>query len=214
MSKHILAINSDIAKGIVVFGMVGEKCISTTFKIDELEELTDNYIKEHYKHLLDDAYQKGYTDCRNVGEIQAQNNMFDEGVEYCKTQEQNRVWEYAKKIVLNHDDGGLSISELNEIFDCGSIQQVFRKYTISEIIEKLEAYENEHKVDVEIKVGDEVINNTTGTKGILLESETRDLLATVIIPSQRWKTFNSRHSNLTKTGKHYDIEDLLKVMNG
>ena len=64
----------------------------------------------------------------------------------------------------------------------------------------------------DIKVGDEVINNTTGTKGILLEPETQHLLATVIDPNNRWNTFNIRHRNLTKTGKHFDIEKLLETI--
>ena len=64
----------------------------------------------------------------------------------------------------------------------------------------------------DIKVGDEVINNTTGEKGILLEPETQHLLATVIYPNKRWNTFNIRHRNLTKTGRHFDIEKLLETM--
>ena len=186
----------------------------STRTADQFDELNDNYIKHNYKQLLDDAYQKGYTDGKSVSETQAQNNMFNEGVEYGKTQERDRIWEYIKKIVLNHEDGGISIPELSEIFGFYTIQSIFKNYTLQQIIEKLEAYEEEQKANAEIKVGDEVINNTTGTKGILLEPEIKDMLAIVIIPNQRWKTFNSRHSNLTKTGKHYDIEDLLKVMNG
>ena len=52
----------------------------------------------------------------------------------------------------------------------------------------------------------------TKTKGILLEPETEHLLATVIVPSLRWRTINIRHANLKKTGKHYDIEKLLEAM--
>lgn len=63
-----------------------------------------------------------------------------------------------------------------------------------------------------IEVGDEVFDIPTKTKGILLEPETEHLLATVIIPSQRWRTFNASHVNLKKTGKHYDIEKLLEAM--
>jgi len=62
MSRYILDINSDIAKSIVVFGMVGERGISTVFKIDELKELTTDYINEHFGDLQDTAYQKGIND--------------------------------------------------------------------------------------------------------------------------------------------------------
>ena len=59
MSRYILDINSDIAKCIVIFGMVGERGISTVFKINELKELTTDYIKEHFSNLQDMAYRKG-----------------------------------------------------------------------------------------------------------------------------------------------------------
>ena len=146
----------------------------------------ENLVRKDITEQVDDAHRQGLED----------------------------AWEYAKKIVLNPDDGGLGLSELNEIFGFYTLQSIFKNYTVQQAIEKLKAYEKEQKANDEIKVGDEVINNTTGSKGILLEPETKDMLATVIIPSQRWRTFNSRHSNLKKTGKHYNIEGLLKVMNG
>lgn len=62
MSRYILEVNSDIAKSIVVFGMVGERGISTVFKIDELEQLTADYINEHFSDLQDTAYQRGLDD--------------------------------------------------------------------------------------------------------------------------------------------------------
>ena len=76
----------------------------------------------------------------------------------------------------------------------------------------LNKYEPLQKDD-SIKVGDEVINNTTGTKGILLEPETENLLATVIVPNQRCDTFHISHNNLTKTGRHFpQVVELLKAM--
>ena len=71
---------------------------------------------------------------------------------------------------------------------------------------------NPKTMDDKIKVGDEVFNIPTQTKGILIEPETEHLLATVIVPSSRWRTINIRHANLKKTGKHYDIEKLLEAM--
>lgn len=108
----------------------------------------EGLCRKRNQKVVDDAYQKGYTDGRNVSEIQAQNNMFNEGVEYGKTQEQDRIWEYVKKIVLNSNDGGISISELNKIFGCYTIQYVFKNYTLQQIIEKLDAYDNKTWVNI------------------------------------------------------------------
>ena len=88
--------------------------------------------------------------------------------------------------------------------------QVFLKYEGSEVIEKLKAYEE--KQDDKITAGDEVVSKHSGIKGILLEPEIGDTFATVIVPSERWRTHCIRHADLTKTGKHYDIEKLLEAM--
>ena len=164
-----------------------------------LEGLTRKDIMEQ----VDEAYQKGY-DAGIIASsfVDTSDEAYQRGLDY--------AWEAAKKIVLNPDEGGLSALELNEIFNCATIQQVFRKYTLSEVIAKLKACEEKQKADDEIKVGDEVFDIPTKTKGILLEPETEHLLATVIVPSLRWRTINIRHANLKKTGKHYDIEKILE----
>lgn len=213
MSKYVIDLRPDCRVVQQICESDGNVGVGTA-SVGLLDELNDNYINEHFGSLLQDRYDQGYKDGCNVTETQAHDDAYKQGLEQGKAQEQARIWECIKKIVLNHEDGGICISELNKIFGCYTIQYVFKNYTLQQIIEKLEAYEEEQKVNIEIKVGDEVINNSTGSKGILLEPETKDMLATVIIPSQRWRTYNSRYSNLTKTGKHYDIEDLLKVMNG
>lgn len=205
MSKYVIDLRPDCKVVQQICESDGRVSIGSQ-SIVYLEELNDNYVQEHFSTILRDEYDRGYKDGGNVTEIQAHDDVNKQGLE--------DAWEYAKKIVLNPDDGGLGLSELNEIFGFYTLQSIFKNYTVHQAIEKLKAYEEEQKANAEIKVGDEVINNTTGSRGILLEPETQDMLATVIIPSQRWRTFNSRYSNLTKTGKHYNIEGLLKVMNG
>lgn len=92
-------------------------------------ELID--IDEEITQNADEAYQKGAEDGRN------------------------ETWEVARKIALYRDEGGTSILDLTEIFDCCTIQQVFRRYTVSEAIAKLKAYEEKQKTNDEIKVEDE-----------------------------------------------------------
>ena len=146
----------------------------------------ENLVRKDIKEQVDDANRQGLED----------------------------AWEYAKKIVLNPDDGGLGLSELNEIFGFYTLQSIFKNYTVQQAIEKLKAYEKEQKANDTIKVGDEVISSRSERKGILLEPEIGDTFATVIVPSERWRTYCIRHADLKKTGKHYNIEGLLKAMNG
>lgn len=115
------------------------------------------------------------------------------------------AWEAARKIALMDTETSENVTGYFGLF------RIVENLTPMQALEKLKAYE-EQKADDEIKVGDEVVNKTTGTKGILLEPETEHLLATVIIPSQRWGTFYASHVNLKKTGKHYDIEKILEEM--
>lgn len=119
----------------------------------------------------------------------------------------NETWAAAKKIALYHDEGGTSILDLTEIFDCFTIQQVFRKYTVFEVIEKLKAYEEKQKADDEIKVGDEVIDEDDKkfwvtkihngiAEGIMANGE---VTCTYLDVTER-------------TGKHVDIDKILEAM--
>lgn len=96
----------------------------------KIEKIDINNIQKQ----IEEAYQRGVEDGRN------------------------ETWEAARNIALYHDEGGTSILDLTEIFDCFTIQQVFRRYTVSEVIEKLKAYEEKQKAKDEIKVSDEVID--------------------------------------------------------
>ena len=49
----------------------------------------------------------------------------------------NDAWEAAKLIVL---DWGLSKEELLDVFGCWLIHDIFREYTVQEVIEKLNPY--------------------------------------------------------------------------
>lgn len=67
MSKYIIELNTDYAKSIIVFGMMGDKGVFTVFKIDELEELT-SVKKAEYQRGFEDGKKavngKGCEGCR------------------------------------------------------------------------------------------------------------------------------------------------------
>lgn len=124
--------------------------------INNYLSILEGMIRADYQKQVDDAYQrgydKGYADKANNVEVcnkiakDIQDEAYQRGL--------NDAWEAAKKVVLNPDEGGLDIQELNEVFNCATIQQVFRRYTLSEVIAKLKAHEEKQKADEEIKVGD------------------------------------------------------------
>lgn len=125
----------------------------------------------------------------NYGELQ--DEAFDRGL--------TEAWELAR--LIWHDECGVR-SKLG----CVSIQGVFDKYTAQEAIAKLKAYEEKQKADDEIKVGDEVIAPC----------------GKAIVTAFHNKFVNYLYSdgdcgcteleNLTKTGKHYDIQSILEAM--
>lgn len=88
MSKYVIELNSDYIKSIVAFGMMGDKGMSTVFKIDDLENLNSDYINEHYGQLQDDAYQRGLEEgkalsergceeCRYAGSLQGSSPCYN-----------------------------------------------------------------------------------------------------------------------------------------
>lgn len=68
------------------------------------------------------------------------------------------------------------------------------------------------KAKEEIKVGDEVKHNTTEYKGIVTRVSERMNKITVIFKDGSSESYNSEM--LHKTGRHIDIEGLLKQIGG
>lgn len=60
-----------------------------------------------------------------------------------------KAWGIARKIMLSVGDGGMTVSEIEECFDCDDIA----KLSYQEVAEKYEAWTNRRD---EIRVGDEI----------------------------------------------------------
>ena len=145
-----------------------------------LEELNSDYINEHFGDLQDTAYQRGLDD----------------------------AWEAIKKVVLNPDEGGMSVPNLFEIFGNRSMQNVFRNYSASEVIAKLKAYEEKQKADEEIKVGDEVEVLNSGSKYLIAWIAGTSICGF----SHDGITCHLQPSDVRKTGRHFDIDKILEEM--
>lgn len=118
------------------------------------------------------------------------------------------AWEIAKKILLYPSHGGFNATELDEIF--GRTEHLW-ELTPHEAKAKIEAWEAEK----EIKVGDEVEFDDTAN----------DLHRSMYVTSKynntdycgicrNGDTYCVHKSELKKTGRHIDIEGLLKQIGG
>ena len=192
----------------------------------------EGLCRERNQEAVKNAYQRGYKACMQENDFdspctscEAYKRGLEDGkkshggllADASSAEYQRRLddtWAAAKKVVLCADEGGLSIEELNEIFDCCTIQQVFRKYTVSEVIEKLKAYEEKQKASQEIKVGDEVaFHHDDGRPDTVV-------VVTYIgqdgfIDGMDGRGAQYAHKNptkWTKTGRHFDIDKILEEM--
>lgn len=109
------------------------------------------------------------------------------------------AWNLAKKIVLGVSDGGIDANEVLEIFGC-SMYNAMRNLSCEEALAKTEAYEKEK----EIKVGDVV---TTGECSCVI---TRIYNKTVDVMFADGVNGTVEVTKVKKTGKHIDIESLLR----
>jgi len=131
------------------------------------------------------------------------NEAYHRGVEDGRTE----TWEAARKIALNPNENGLSVEELDRIFGCATLQQVFRRYSAQQTIEKLKAYEEKQKADDEIKVGD--IVDWNGDKYIVSYIND-DGFADLIYIECGSTCERISPDCFTRTGKHYDIDKILE----
>lgn len=127
----------------------------------------------------------------------------NENIDVNKTYEMglSDAWELAKKIYHAPCDGGLENSEIEEIFDC-KFGSVTYKYTAEEALAKIEAYEK----GKDIKVGDVVIIDDD-VNAIVIDEISEE---SVFVLTENGCIEKRTKKYLEKTGKHIDIEGLLK----
>ena len=119
------------------------------------------------------------------------------------------AWNVARKVAVETDDGGVSISALYEMFGTESMCMIMKNNTVYDVTDKLKAYE-EKQTDDEIKVGDEVRGINGNEKLIItaIESEYDHC----VVMTKRGGYYTANLSSLVKTGRHFDIASILKEM--
>ena len=191
MSKYIIEIKpeyEDKFKGVMILGAENSNLYVDSNTVDELEELTADYINEHFGELQDTAYQRGLND----------------------------AWEAARKIAdmwtRMDNDELLAIFGITERIGHYTINSLFGKQTANEAIEKLKAYEEKQEAADEIKVGDEV--NWLGDCFIvtrIFQSRTQKEQCDGI-DDDGCVYHDILMDDLEKTGRHFDIASILEDM--
>lgn len=122
------------------------------------------------------------------------------------------AWEAARKII--HMPEGDLLNIFTECYSavCTALQ-VILKYNASEAIEKLKTYEQEQE---EIKVGDEVIPRETEYDTMIVTRLWKDDYDSNCIDAIGFDGRISSFlvSRVSKTGKHYEIAEVLAKMRG
>ena len=113
------------------------------------------------------------------------------------------AWEILSKILLYPANGGFNSTELEEIF--GRTEHLW-ELTPQEAKAKIEAWEAEK----EIKVGDEV--GYDGEIGVVTNTDDKAGFFNVLFKNGKTAAYKSER--LKKTGRHIDIDGLLKQIGG
>jgi hypothetical protein len=118
----------------------------------------------------------------------------------------SEAWEAAKKIVVDTAHGGIALCTLGEIFGPQRYTYIMTENTTQEAIDKIKAYE--HKDFDRIEVGDEVVTKTGKIYTVVSFGSGGN--ACGFNEKGMWTGWNPKE--LTKTGKHYDIQSILEAM--
>lgn len=120
---------------------------------------------------------------------------------------EDEVWEFAKKVILGRNDGGLSVREIEDCFGSATYSiGVFQKYSYREAKEKYEAWKKQKEA---IHVGDEVKHKQHGWKAFVTNISEFGYLTLMRGLGESSSGFNLE--DFEKTGKHCaEVEELIK----
>lgn len=168
-----------------------------------------NRIKDDVDYIADEAYTKGYTDGRKQAKTQAELDVAHDIENVAKENYQKGLddaWECARRITCLPQDGGISNSGLDAIFEISNIQEIMKNFSVSEAMERIKAYEEEQNG---IRVGDEV----KATLGNAIVTYVTEEIAEYIYWSGKYG--GDYLENLERTGRHFgEIETLLEKERG
>ena len=189
MSKYIIELNDKCARGIVVFGKKDEEVISTTQYVENLEVLNSDYINEHFGDLQDTAYQRGLEDGKRTAVGVAE---LREKLEYQK----------------GFEDGKAQVER-----GCDGCKYAGKVVTGPPCITCCNSYKNQWTAkDDEIVVGDEVIWTQDEIAIVVTCVYTENAIEWCDGICRDGNAYSILTENARKTGRHFDIDKILEVI--
>ena len=197
--KYIIEIAKEYEeyfKGILICGIADGKFAVDVIAREDLEELTSDYINEHFGELQDQAYHKGLEEGNDIG--------YKDGVK----DGQNEAWEAARKLFSSMADSDIEKAFPVE-WNNGGFHALINLQP-QEAIEKLKYYEEKQKADDEINVGDVVYfeGDNTSDCGVVTWVGKDN----VCIMWRDGSAGENPKDKLLKTGRHFDIASILENM--
>lgn len=154
-------------------------------------------FREQMESLYKQGYENGY---RDGDSNQSENSyyQYEQGIE--------KMWRCVKKIILDIEDGGISLKAVRKLFNT-SYYNVFKEYSANDVIKIIDEYESQQEGEERILFGDEVIVDER--KFVALGSDGAGWVHLMSLDN------GLTHSNIPKkcmrkTGKHYDLPSVLK----
>lgn len=133
--------------------------------------------------------------------------------EQARAEGQNEAWELARKIVSDIYHGGYNSDELKEIFGYFLYQNIWEDNTYPEAAAKVAEWEKaKEEIKEKFNRGDEVEHKKTRYKGVVTRVLERMNKITVMFKDGSSEYYPSEM--FYKTGRHIDIEGLLKQIGG
>ena len=164
------------------------------------------WIKEQTNELIESAYQRGYKVGREYGFYEGMKTI-DENIFI--EQGRNEAWAVVENLMR------MNLTERTNIFaeDGKSTYEIITSMTVSEVIEKIKAYEEQkkRKEDSEIHVGDEVRSIYVDIIGIVTHISEIEGFSILWSDGSVGKRKNT--SDFKKTGRTFsEIAEVLKKL--
>lgn len=206
--KYIIELLDDCNsefKGIMVFGLTQEKQIAV--ELIQEDSLTP-YTEPDMEQVREDAFKNGYdAACKDIDIKSKTNAAYRKGLE--------DAWEAARKIGSNSmcslEEMGFDFSQC-AVDDYNPSWFVVKNYSASEAIEKIRQYEQEK--EEQIQVGDEVTPRETEYDDMIVTRLWKDDYDSDCIDAIGFdgRICSFLVSRVSKTGKHYEIAEVLQKM--
>lgn len=157
------------------------------------------YASEDIKERI-----KYYEDRENQVKQEGYDAGFFNGREVALENAQDAI----NKIIRSTANGGMSVDELREIFGASNPYYIFTNYTLREVIEALDKYDERNK----IHVGDEVKVIGTDVSGVVTQVTLDNFVRGVCVDGA---LFATKSEKIEKTGNHFpEVSKMLEALRG